>query len=222
MQYSDFISFLKENGISVFTVKEASKILEKSALYTAKFLNSRDGIMRIEKGKYAVMGVSDDIIASHIVYPSYISLISALRYYNLTTQLPMEKYVITTARHKPLLFHKYMINFIKVNKKLMFGFKEVNDALVATPEKAFIDALYLKKAIWYNEEFDAGVERGVIKMDVLKNYAIQLGNRELAKRLAVFLETRYSIDCSDLNRLYASPKSLQPKMYGKNREKIHA
>ncbi len=191
MQYSEFLSSLKANGISVFTVSEASKILEKTALYTAKFLQKREGIERVEKGKYCISGASDDAVASHIVYPSYLSLISALRYYNLTNQLPGEKYVITTVRHKPLLFHKYKIRFIKVNKKLMFGFSEINGVSIASPEKIFVDVLYLKKEVWYTEEFQEGLKRGVIDIRKIKDYVIRIGNRQLEKKFAEFLENHY-------------------------------
>ena len=191
MQYSEFLSSLKANGISVFTVSEASKILGKTALYTAKFLQKREGIERVEKGKYCISGASDDAVASHIVYPSYLSLISALRYYNLTNQLPGEKYVITTVRHKPLLFHKYKIRFIKVNKKLMFGFSEINGVSIASPEKIFVDVLYLKKEVWYTEEFQEGLRRGVIDIRKIKDYVIRIGNRQLEKKFAEFLENHY-------------------------------
>ena len=191
MQYSEFLSSLKANGISVFTVSEASKILGKTALYTAKFLQKREGIERVENGKYCISGASDDAVASHIVYPSYLSLISALRYYNLTNQLPGEKYVITTVRHKPLLFHKYKIRFIKVNKKLMFGFSEINGVSIASPEKIFVDVLYLKKEVWYTEEFQEGLKRGVIDIRKIKDYVIRIGNRQLEKKFAEFLENHY-------------------------------
>ena len=189
MQYSEFLSSLKANGIAVFTVSDAAKILGKTNQYAAKFLQKRNGIERIEKGKYCISGMPEDAVVSHIVYPSYLSLISALRYYNLTTQIPKEKYVITTLRHKPLLFHNYMVRFITVNEKLMFGFNEVNGVSVATPEKAFVDTLYLKKEMWYTEEFEEGLKRGVISIKRIKEYIARIGNKELEKRFESFVES---------------------------------
>lgn len=185
MQYSEFLSSIKANGIAVFTVAEAAKMLGKSNQYAAKFLQKRNGIEHIEKGKYCISGASDDAIASHIVYPSYLSLISALRYYNLTNQIPAEKYVITTVRHKPLLFHKYLIRFIKVDKKLMFGYGEVNGVSVASPEKAFVDAIYLKKQMWYSEEFAEGRRRGVISIKKIQDYLARLGSKQLENGLGL-------------------------------------
>lgn len=194
MRYEEFLSLLKESGIVVFTVKDASKILDKSRQYTAKFINGREGIERIEKGKYCLSGTNEDIVASHIVYPSYLSLITAFRFYNLTTQLPTEKYIITTVQHKPTSFHNYKLYFVKVKKKALFGFETINGVCVATPEKAFIDALYLKKAVWYSEEFENGMAKGMINIDRLKRYADALGDSALKQRLRTFLEHTYSIN----------------------------
>ncbi|MCD6228088.1 MAG: hypothetical protein J7K17_01230 [Candidatus Omnitrophica bacterium] len=36
-----------------------------------------------------------------------------------------------------------MFNYTKINLKLYFGFVKVKDFFIATPEKAFLDALYL-------------------------------------------------------------------------------
>ena len=206
MQYSEFLSILKANGIAVFTVGEAAKMLGKTNQYAAKFLQNREGIEHIEKGKYCVSGASEDAIASHIAYPSYISLISALRYYGLTTQIPAEKYVITTARHKPLLFHKYLIRFIKVDKRLMFGFGEVNGVSVASPEKALVDTLYLKKEMWYSEEFEEGLRRGIISIKKMQDYIARLGSRQLEKRFELLMQNR------NLHGCHGQSKALQGAM----------
>ena len=189
---------MRENETAVFTVRDAARILGKTGAYASKFLHNRQGIERIEGGRYCIEGTPIDVVASHMVHPSYLSLISALRFYNLTAQIPAERYVVTTARHLPAVFRGNRMRFIKVSKRLMFGFGSVNGAVVATPEKAFIDALYLKRAMWYTEEFKNGVDRGVIDMKRLKGYALALGNKKLIGRLADFLEESYSVDCSDL------------------------
>ncbi len=211
MRFGDFIDMMQTNKTPVFTVKDAAKVLGKGVAYTSKFLSNKQGIEKLEKGRYCLSGTSNDVVASHMVYPSYLSLISALRIYNLTTQIPAEKYIITTVRHKPLAFRGEKITFIRVNKKLMFGFDDFNGAIVARPEKVFIDALYLKKAMWYTEEFKAGIEKGIIKIDRLKEYALAIGNARLIARLASFLEQSYSIDCIDLHSYIAAHNPMLKK-----------
>lgn len=207
MQYNEFIATLNRIGVMVFTISDAAKILGKTNQYTAKFLNNRKGLERIEKGKYCILGSNPDIVASHIVNPSYLSLITALRYYNLTTQLPKEKYVVSTLRHRRINFHGYEINFIKASSKLMFGYSIINGVSVATPEKAFIDTIYFKKGVWYKEEFETAMQRGVLDIEKLKGYAKTLGNRALILRLSDFLEKNYSINCDDIKAVgkFANP-----------------
>ncbi len=197
MRHDDFIRILKENDVKVFTTDFTAKLLGKSRQYSADFVRNTDEIETIEKGKYCIRGTDADIVASHIMYPSYLSLMSSFRFYNLTTQLPKEKYVITTRSHKDLEFHGYIIKFIKVEKKLLFGFDNVNGVFVARPEKAFIDYIYLKRRIGYVEEFDSAIEAGKIDIVVLKRYATMLGNGNLINRLGHFLESN-SINADDL------------------------
>ena len=197
MQHRDFIALLKDNGIGVFTTEYAARLLGKSRRYAAIFVGSSRDIENVEKGKYCIKGTDVDVVATHIVYPSYLSLISSLRFYNLTTQLPKEKYVITTRVHRTLKFRGYIIKFIKTSKKLLFGFENVNGTVVASPEKAFIDHIYLKKRIGYTEEFDSAVAAGKMDMTILKKYAIMSGNHNLINRLGHFLESR-SINADDL------------------------
>lgn len=220
MRSDEFVAFLKERGIYVFTVKEAAGILNRPAPYATKFIQrclDIESIERIEKGKYCIKKTPIDIVASHIVHPSYLSLITALRFYNITTQLPVEKYVITTARHGDMAFRGYRMHFIKVGKRLLFGFGPVNGAIIANPEKAFIDSLYLKKDIWYNEELDTGLKSGVVSVVTLKKYAIALKDPSLISRLGHILELDYSINCDDLIQ-YSSRRYVALGRKGKKRD----
>jgi predicted transcriptional regulator of viral defense system len=197
MRHDDFLSFLKESSVRVFTTDYIAKTLGKSRRYAANFAGSSSKIEPIEKGKYCIKGTDADIVASHVVYPSYLSLASAFRFYNLTTQLPKEKCVITTRQHRNFDFRGYRIKFIKVDKKLLFGFENVNGVIVARPEKAFIDYIYIKKKMGYVEEFENALAIGKMDVDRLKKYAIMLGNRNLINRLGHFLDA-HSICADDL------------------------
>lgn len=54
-----------------------------------------------------------------------------------------------------------------------------------------MDVLYLKKEVWYTEEFQEGLKRGVIDIRKIKDYVIRIGNRQLEKKFAEFLENHY-------------------------------
>ena len=79
----------------VFTVNDLARILNKKQEYIKTLLyrlKKRDLVYRLERNKYTIY---DDafLVASLLYFPSYISLWSALRFYNLTEQLPKKIFV---------------------------------------------------------------------------------------------------------------------------------
>jgi len=148
------IKLLKElEKYPVFNLKTIKELTKKENSY-AKLLIFRlkkEGlIFDIEKNKYSL---HEDplIIASNLIWPCYLSFWTALRYYNLTEQLPKDIFVITTRARKKnqLEFRRTKIRFIKINPKYFFGFKKERyagfDIFIAEPEKAVIDSALFKK-----------------------------------------------------------------------------
>lgn len=90
-------------------------------------------------------------IANLIQVPSYISLMTALDYYQITTQIQqnfIESISITRTIQtevKPFLF-----TYTKIQKKLYFGFARKEGIFIAEPEKAYLDAVYLMSCGRYN------------------------------------------------------------------------
>jgi len=84
------------------------------------------------------------LLANILQVPSYISLMSALDYYRITTQIQQDFFEsVCLRRTKEISLEGVMFNYTKINPKLYFGFVKVKDFFIATPEKAFLDALYL-------------------------------------------------------------------------------
>ena len=82
--------------------------------------------------------------ANRLQVPSYISLTTALSYYEITTQIQQDFFEsIAVTRTKKLEVGGIQFRYVKVQKKLYFGFVKKDDFFIATPEKAFLDALYL-------------------------------------------------------------------------------
>jgi predicted transcriptional regulator of viral defense system len=76
--------------------------------------------------------------------PSYISLMSALDYYEITTQLQrglIES--VAVKRTKEYSLNGSIFRYTKISRTLYFGFIRQQEFFIATPEKAFLDALYL-------------------------------------------------------------------------------
>jgi predicted transcriptional regulator of viral defense system len=109
------------------------------------------------KEKWNVLKREDKFALANLVQvPSYISLMTALDYYEITTQMQREFIEsVAVKRTKEKEVDTTVFNFTKINANLYFGFKKDKDFFIATPEKAFLDALYLMSLGRYNFDIDS-------------------------------------------------------------------
>ncbi len=83
--------------------------------------------------------------ANRLQVPSYISLTTALAFYEITTQIQQDAWEsVATVRTKTLEAGGSQFRYLKLQPKLYFGFAKKEDFFIALPEKAFLDALYLE------------------------------------------------------------------------------
>ena len=84
------------------------------------------------------------LLANIIQVPSYISLMTALDYYAITTQVQRD-FVESGAvkRTKGVEIEQTFFNYTKINIDLYSGFSRTRGFFIAAPEKAFLDAVYL-------------------------------------------------------------------------------
>ena len=76
--------------------------------------------------------------------PSYISLMTALEYYEITTQVQRDFFEsVAVKRTKKIQVDGSVFQYSKIAGNLYFGFKKENEFFIATPEKALVDAFYL-------------------------------------------------------------------------------
>ncbi len=76
--------------------------------------------------------------------PSYVSLTTALDYYEITTQVTRDYFEsVAVKRTKEILLNGAVFRYTKITGALYFGFKEEKGFFMATPEKALLDAFYL-------------------------------------------------------------------------------
>ena len=76
--------------------------------------------------------------------PSYLSLSTALDYYEITTQVTRNFFEsVAVKRTKEILLDGSVFRYAKVTGTLYFGFKKEKGFFIATPEKALLDAFYL-------------------------------------------------------------------------------
>lgn len=90
-------------------------------------------------------------IANLIQAPSYVSLMSALEYYEVTTEMQRDFIEsIALKRTKKTDVEGAIFAYTKIDRRLYFGFSRDKGFFIATPEKAFLDAVYLLSLKRYN------------------------------------------------------------------------
>ncbi len=140
---------LKMAGVKFVDQTILERVLENSNANTIHktLLRLTNGgvIKRISNGKYMVTDmVPDDFeIANYVISPSYISFETALSYYGI---LPQFTYSITSAtlnKSNKILFDQKEMEYTTLNKNLYWGYVKVKEFLIASPEKAAIDTIYM-------------------------------------------------------------------------------
>ena len=172
-------------------------ILGKDKDYAKVYLNrllKRNLVFKLQRNVYTIQ---EDplIVASRIIWPSYISLWSALRYHNLTEQLPSEINVITTQmksrRHIEYMETKIVFNHVK--PIYFFGFNKIYvkgfEVFMGEAEKSLLDAILLKK-ISLTEMYSMIIEnRENLSLEKLLSYTLRMKNKGLAKRIGWMLDS---------------------------------
>jgi len=145
MSTLQLIKRLRELNIKFIDPTILASILgtgNKNSIYKTINRLFKNGVIRkIYKGKFVLedSDVNDFEIANYIVNPSYISLESALSFYGILPQFPYSITSITVDRSKNIDKYEYTT----ISKKLFWGYQKNKNFLIATPEKALADYLYL-------------------------------------------------------------------------------
>ncbi|HSP87310.1 MAG TPA: hypothetical protein VLN45_04200, partial [Ignavibacteriaceae bacterium] len=136
---------------------------KESAKVTANRYVSNNQLMRLKRNYYITPSKFDKLnedelfrIANVIQVPSYISLTTALSYYNISTQ--QIQGVIESAaqkRTKNIKVKNIEFRFVLIKKDLYSDFILEKEFFIATPEKALADAVYLTSLSRYGCDFEA-------------------------------------------------------------------
>lgn len=189
-----------------FNIDTFANIIDNDKTYAKVFLNrlkNRGIIKQIQRNVYTVQ---EDplIIASRIIWPSYISLWAAFRYHNLTEQIPSKISVITarSKSRKNIQMMNTTIIFEKIRPSWFFGFSKIKiqdfEVFMAEPEKALIDAVLLKKISTAEIYFILKENIKNISTKKIVNYILVTKNSALAKRFGWMLD---SLGCKYVKRL---------------------
>jgi predicted transcriptional regulator of viral defense system len=191
------INKISESGIIVFGPGEIKKLLacnNQTAYQLVYTLNKKGIITKIIDGKYflSLLSLQPDqlSIASHIVYPSYLSFWTALNFYQFTEQLPRTIFITTTRTKTPAMIDQTSLKFIKLSTYRFFGYTKKSDIIIADKEKAIIDSLLLPRYAGGIDEVYKCICNAWNEIDssILIEYALRMGNSSLNKRLGYLIE----------------------------------
>ena len=155
MRRRSLLASVKQLNRPVFTTFELSTLSGKSLSVVTQGLNNlvRDGLLiKVYRGIWAEAG--NDVASSpYTVIPyllsrhrAYVSFISALHLYNMVEQIPQVVTLATTSHTKLIRTKLGAFSFHQLTPKFFDGFnwyKGAGKFLIAEPEKALVDSLYL-------------------------------------------------------------------------------
>ena len=172
-------------------IAKALGITPGSARVSANRYASQGFIMRVKRGIYVLSqrwySANQEekfLIANIAQVPSYVSLMTALEYYGITTQ--MQRGFIESVcqkRSREFTVWETVLRYTKIVKKLYFGFMRGKGFFIASAEKAFLDAAYLASLGRYSFDITS------IDLSKLDKKKLEVLARAFPKRTRRFLES---------------------------------
>jgi predicted transcriptional regulator of viral defense system len=137
-----------------FGIKTASEVLgvkTDSARVICYRLARKNLLLRLKRDFYILRERWDNLqyedllkIANVLQVPSYISCMSALAFYDVTTQVQRVFFEsVSLKRTRVFNPDNAVFNYYKIQSPFYFGFERKEDIFIADKEKAFLDAVYL-------------------------------------------------------------------------------
>jgi predicted transcriptional regulator of viral defense system len=163
MNYARLQSLRDRLFFSVEDVAQALGIKASSAPVLCSRYVQKGIFVRLKRNVYILaerwrnLGGDDFIaVANFLQVPSYLSLLSALVYYEVTTQVPrMVWESASLKRSTGLSIDGVEFRYYKVAEQLYRGFRNNNGLFIAEREKALLDSVYLASLGRYSLDMEA-------------------------------------------------------------------
>ena len=142
---------IKEFCFGYEDISRALGISAASAKVTASRYTRQGILLRLKRNMYVLSeawnaaGREDKFLLANMgQVPSYISLMTALDYYEITTQMQRDFFEsVAVKRTKEINIDGSIFRYVKLAEDLYNEFKKEKGFFIATPEKAVLDAFYL-------------------------------------------------------------------------------
>jgi len=185
MKGIELIKKLQKINKPFYTIADLEKItsLPRNSLYVASKRWLAGGIIeRLAQGIYLPMGstISIENVAAQLYIPNYLSFESALSKHGVLNLIPYTVTFATTRKTKKYKIQKQEVEFRQIAPKLFFGFEMKNGIYIASPEKAFLDEVYLMARGKARLDLD--------ELDVKKLLTKTL--KDFSKRFPVYVQNR--------------------------------
>ncbi|MEW6009336.1 MAG: hypothetical protein AB1629_06865 [Candidatus Omnitrophota bacterium] len=185
---------LKEKGLVIFSPLDVRRVFGISKV-AATFLIHRYAkkgfIKRLKKGIYTLYDTSvpDIYLANKLCEPSYVSLELALSFHRVIPETVYEITSITTKSTKQFSALGKTFSYHRIKKEAFTGYSVYRQrdisALIADPEKAFVDLTYLR--LRKKKELLSRFDKKKINPAKASRYAKLFNNEKLTRVIKTIL-----------------------------------
>lgn len=150
MKISDWLALFKEHPEKhLFSTSDLFQFTgeKKDALLVQLTRLVKSGTLkRAGKGWYSnpFYPPTQEEVAMVLRHPSYISMEYALSFHSILSQTTYTITLITQKQPYTYRHEKGVFEYHQISKKLFQGFKKMNGFLMAEPEKALLDLMYIR------------------------------------------------------------------------------
>jgi len=145
----------------LFRMEDVEKLVPHPAMFLSRAL--KNGLIhRLMRGHYVnsfLYGFPRvETVGCFLRPPAYVSGEWALNYHGISLQSPVVCTIITLSpavgKCRNIPYQGITIEFSRISPALFSGFIRVDDFYIATPEKALLDTLYLRKSLVAEDELE--------------------------------------------------------------------
>lgn len=161
-------------------------------------------LVRLKRGKYLLSSPyrnftpSTYYISNYLYRPSYVSLATALQFYELIPEAVAPVQAITTRHGREWTNELGRFEYRKIKQERFWGYQEEvlesiptqNRFFVATPEKAVLDLMYLQSGEWTEERVTQMRFQSLesISLDRFQDYSERFNSPKIKRAVRRFVE----------------------------------
>ncbi len=163
MRYSELRNLRDRLYFTVEDLQDMLEIKPESARVLCTRYTKKGLFIRLKKNFYVLTEKWESLtrdellmISNLLQVPSYISFMTALSYYEVTTQVQRDYFeCVSLKRSARFEIKGTVFDYSKLSKRYYFDFIKKGNIFIATKEKAFIDSVYLYSFGKYRVDFSS-------------------------------------------------------------------